>query len=172
MIETATRVSDFTFHSGRDFVGFDEYRKGLETLINNGSALKKFAEIVDAQYGDPEVVFKPNLLKPAKVMKPVTIGKEGYIQRLTAEKAGIASMLLGAGRHKKEDSIDHSAGIILNKKTGDYVKDGEQIAMFYYNNENKFKEAADVFLSGIEIGREKLEKKSSILEVIGNNAYF
>ena len=85
---------------------------------------------------------------------------------MDAEKIGIASMMLGAGRQRIEDSIDHSAGIILNKKVGDYVKSGEQIAMFYYNDDKRLKEAEEVFLSGIEIGTEKVKTKDLILEVV------
>jgi thymidine phosphorylase len=85
---------------------------------------------------------------------------------MDAEKVGTASMLLGAGREKITDAIDHAAGMILNKKVGDYIMPGEQIAMFYYHGEERLKEAEETFLAGIEIGPEKVEPKSVILEVI------
>lgn len=167
MIETATMVTDFSLHiGGRDFRGIDEYKKGLLELLNNGAAFKKFAEMVDSQHGNPEIPFRPGLLPSAKMMKQITVTRGGYIQRLDAEKAGIASMLLGAGRQKLNDAIDPSAGIILNKKVGDYVKPGDQTAMFYYNNEANLKEAEDVFLSGLEIERDEPIKEGIILEVI------
>jgi pyrimidine-nucleoside phosphorylase len=167
MIETATMVSDFSLHiGGRDFRGIDEYKKGLLELLNNGAAFKKFAEMVDSQHGNPEIPFRPGLMPSAKMMKQITVTREGYIQRLDAEKAGIASMLLGAGRQKLDDTIDHSAGIILNKKVGDYVKPGDQTAMFYYNNENNLKDAEEIFLSGLEIERDEPIKEGIILEVI------
>lgn len=167
MIETATMVSDFSLHiGGRDFRGIDEYKKGLLELLNNGAAFKKFAEMVDSQHGNPEIPFKPGLLPSAKMMKQITVTRGGYIQRLDAEKAGIASMLLGAGRQKLNDAIDPSAGIILNKKVGDYVKPGGQTAMFYYNNENNLKDAEEIFLSGLEIERDEPIKEGIILEVI------
>lgn len=167
MIETATMVSDFSLHiGGTDFRGIDEYKNALLELLNNGAAFKKFAEMVDAQHGNPEIAFRLGLLPSAKMMKQITVTREGYIQRLDAEKAGIASMLLGAGRQKKEDAIDHSAGMILNKKVGDHVKPGDQTAMFYYNNEANLKEAEDIFLSGIEVGIEEPVKKGPVLGVI------
>lgn len=152
--------------SGQRAEDIQKYEERLEGLINNGSAFKKFVEMIDAQYGDPETAFKPGLLPSAKKMKQITIQKEGHIQKLDAEKAGIASMMLGAGRQRVEDTIGHSAGIILNKKVGDYVKSGEQMAMFYYNDDKHLKEAEEVFLSGIEAGTEKVKAKDLILEVI------
>ncbi|MEK6682442.1 MAG: thymidine phosphorylase [Nitrospirota bacterium] len=152
--------------SGQKAGDIQQYKERLEGLINNGAAFKRFVEMVDAQYGDPETAFKPSLLPSAKKIKQIIIQKEGYIQRMDAEKIGIASMMLGAGRQRIEDSIDHSAGIILNKKVGDYVKSGEQIAMFYYNDDKRLKEAEEVFLSGIEIGTEKVKTKDLILEVV------
>ena len=152
--------------SGQKAGDIQQYKERLEGLINNDAAFKRFVEMVDAQYGDPETAFKPSLLPSAKKIKQIIIQKEGYIQRMDAEKIGIASMMLGAGRQRIEDSIDHSAGIILNKKVGDYVKSGEQIAMFYYNDDKRLKEAEEVFLSGIEIGTEKVKTKDLILEVV------
>lgn len=152
--------------SGQKAGDIQQYKERLEGLINNGAAFKRFVEMVDAQHGDPETAFKPSLLPSAKKMKQIIIQKEGYIQRMDAEKIGIASMMLGAGRQRIEDTIDHSAGIILNKKAGDYIKAGEQIAMFYYNDDKRLKEAEEMFLSGIEIGTEKVKTKDLILEVI------
>ncbi len=152
--------------SGQKAGDIQQYEERLEGLINNGAAFKRFVEMVDAQYGDPETAFKPSLFPSAKKMKQIIIEKEGYIQRMDAEKIGIASMMFGAGRQRIEDTIDHSAGIILNKKAGDYIKAGEQIAMFYYNDDKRLKEAEEVFLSGIEIGTKKVKTKDLILEVI------
>ena len=86
--------------------------------------------------------------------------------QLDAEKVGISSMLLGAGRQKMDDPIDPSTCIILSKKTGDAIKHGEQLALFHYNNEAALKEAEEIFLSGIEIGPEKQSKRDIVIEVI------
>lgn len=167
MVNVAALVYGATFHfAGRDVVGLEEYRKGLEDLINNGAAFKKFVELVDSQHGNPEAAFKPGLLPAAKMTKQITANKEGYICRMDAEKAGRASMLLGAGREKLTDAIDHSAGIILNRKVGEQVRPGDPIAMFHFNEESRVREAEEIFLSGTEIGTEKPEPKSVIVEVI------
>lgn len=166
MLKIAMMASDFSFHDMDKDADIDKLKDGLLELINNGAAFKKFAEMVDAQHGNPEVAFKPSLLPHAKIVKQVIIDRQGYILRMDAEKVGIASMLLGAGRRKMDDAIDHSAGIILNKKIGDYVKQGEQIAMFYCNNEDHLKEAEEIFLSSIEVGLEKPDPNDVILEII------
>ncbi len=167
MIEVAVKTTGFTFrHQGRDLVGMEEYRTGLTSLIEDGSAFKKFVEMVRAQGGDPETVFKPALLPSSRLMKQIAAGADGYIRRMDAEKIGMASMLLGAGRERITDSIDYSAGIILNRKVGDCVKAGEQIAMLYYNNEKNLKEAEEIFLGGVEIGHQKPEHRKVVLEVI------
>ncbi|MFN3479456.1 MAG: thymidine phosphorylase [Thermodesulfovibrionales bacterium] len=162
MIEIAKTISDFDFE-GEDI---NDYKKELLRLIDSGAAFKRFVELIDHQYGDPEVAFKPGLLPSAKVMKQIRAEREGYIARMNAEKVGIASMLLGAGRRKIDDVIDYSAGIILNKKVGDFVTPGDQIAMFYCSDESLIKDAEEVFRSGIEIGTEKIQRKEIVLEFI------
>jgi len=167
MLKVAASIHGETFHfAGRDVAGLEEYRKGLEDLINNGAAFTKFVEMVDSQHGNPEAAFKPGLLPSAKMTKQITANREGYLVRLDAEKVGRASMLLGAGREKITDAIDHSAGMILNKKVGEQVKAGEPIAMFHYNDESREREAEEIFLSGIEIGPDRTQPGSAIIEVI------
>jgi pyrimidine-nucleoside phosphorylase len=167
MIELAARTSGFVFRAGgRDLAGIDEYKNGLTDLINSGAAFKKFIEMVDAQHGNAETILKPGLLPSAKTTRQVMVDREGYIRKMDAGKVGTAAMLLGAGRQKITDTVDHAAGIILNRKVGDFVKDGEQIAMFYYSDEGRVREAEETFFSGVEVGSEKPEPKSVILEVI------
>ncbi len=162
MIQVAKTVSDFEFEGSY----IDDYKKELLRLIDTGAAFKKFVELVDHQYGDPEIAFRPAILPSARIIRQVIADKEGYIVGMDAEKVGIASMLLGSGRQKMDDLIDHSAGIILNRKTGDYVEKGQQIAMFYCNDDSRIKEAEEVFMSGLEIGKERIEKKELVIEVL------
>lgn len=162
MIQVAKEISDFEFEGS----GTEDYKKGLLRLIETGAAFKKFVEMVDHQYGNPEIAFRPALLPTSRIIKQILAEREGYIIQMDAEKVGIASMLLGAGRKKIDDPIDHSAGIILNKKTGDYVSKGEQIAMFYCNDESRIGEAEEVFRSSLEIGKEMTKTKGLVIEVL------
>ncbi|MBU4320226.1 MAG: thymidine phosphorylase [Nitrospinae bacterium] len=143
-----------------------KYKAELMDFIEKGDAFKKFVEFVDAQYGDPEVAFKPNMIPAATRVKEIRIPDKGYIQEMDAEKVGTASMLLGAGRRQAEDRIDHSAGIVLNKKTGDYTTPDEPVAMFHYNDETHINEAEKVFLSGIQAGQIPPDKRPIIIDVV------
>jgi thymidine phosphorylase len=135
-------------------------------FIEKGDAFKKFAEFVDAQHGDAEAAFKPAMLPAAKETKQLFAQSEGFIRRLDAESVGRASMLLGAGREKAGDEIDPAAGIVLTRKTGEYVKEGEPLAMFHYGDMAKLDEAADVFFSGIEIGTKEPAPRKLIRDVV------
>lgn len=150
-----------------------KYKSELMDFIEKGDAFKKFVEFIDAQHGDPEVAFKPNMISSAGKVKQVKVAGKGYIQALDAEKAGIAAMLLGAGRRldsagrqKAEDEIDHSAGIVLNKRVGDYISPDEPIAMFHYNDATYIKEAEDEFLSGVQLGEIPPDRRALIIDVI------
>ena len=85
------------------------------------------------------------MLEKAKYRLEVKASFDGYIESVDTEGYGKASLLLGAGRNTKEDAIDFSAGIMLNKKTGDYVKKGDVIATFYTSEQSKFQDAQKVF---------------------------
>lgn len=143
-----------------------KYKSELMDFIEKGDAFKKFAEFIDAQHGDPEVAFKPNLIPSAGKTKQIKLPGNGYIQTMDAEKVGLASMLLGAGRKHASDKIDHSAGIVLNKKVGDYIKNDEPVAIFHYNDETHLKEAEEIFLSGIQTGEIPPDKKPVIIDVV------
>lgn len=129
----------------------------MEGAISDGSALKKFAEFVEAQGGDAAPVFDTSLLPVAKKQLAVTAGKDGYVHRILAEEIGIACMTLGGGRETKESEIDLSVGIILKKKNGDAVSTGDVLAVIYGNDEAKMKAAEKKISGAYEITAEKIE---------------
>lgn len=152
--------------SGAQTREIKEYIKILEDLINDGSAFSKFVSLIEAQGGNPEIAFKPGLLPSATYQEHILSPEEGYISAIDAELVGRSAVILGAGRQKKEDSIDHGAGIILNKKTGDYVKKHEPVAIMHFNREEVFKESKELFLEALRISHHQPEKKNKIIEVI------
>jgi pyrimidine-nucleoside phosphorylase len=85
---------------------------------------------------------------------------------MNAEEIGISSVVLGAGREKKDDIIDMTAGIILNKKTGDKIKKGDVIATLYTSNKNSLKSAKEKFISTIEFSDEKPKEIPLIYEIV------
>ncbi len=163
MIKLAEMVSDFNFEG---IENIESCMASLQKLIDSGAAFKKFVEMIEMQYGDPEVAFKVGLLPAAKYMKQIMADNEGYIERVDAEMVGIASSILGAGRQRITDTIDHAAGIILNRKAGDYVKKGEQVAMLYTNKPESLEDAEDAFMAALKIGKERIAERKLILEVV------
>lgn len=133
----------------------EECRKLAEGSVSDGSAFKKLKEIVTAQGGNVHLIEDTSLFKKANITHAVTAEKSGYIYRMDAEKIGAASVILGAGRAKKDDSIDFSAGITLCKKTGDFVNVGDTIATLHTNNPKSVNDAESEFLSATEISDEK-----------------
>ena len=109
--------------------------KMLKRVIDTGQALDKFKEMVKYQHGNDEYIGNPELFTKAKLIIEVKAKQAGYIQTLEAKTLGIVSMKLGGGRQTKDDVIDHSVGIILNKKVGDQCKVGEVLAYIHANNE-------------------------------------
>ena len=111
-------------------------RELLEAAIQSGKALDKFKTFISNQGGDVSVIERPDSLEDAKYKIEYTAQKDGFISEMVANEIGVASMMLGAGRQTKEDIIDLSVGIVLNKKVGDKVNAGESILTIHSNKEN------------------------------------
>ena len=127
----------------------------LEETIASGAAFQKLCEMVKAQGGDISQIEKPELLPKAKYQKEILSPEEGFISEIFAETTGFACMTLGAGRLKKEDHIDHSAGIFLHKKRGDFIQRNEPLATLYTNNNSSLETAANQLKSAFGYSREK-----------------
>ena len=128
--------------------------KLAENALNNGSAFEKFKEMVNAQGGDIISFEGDNYISKAKIKYDVVAWDSGYIHSMGAESLGKASMILGAGREKKEDSIDYSAGILLHKKIGEKVSRGDVLATFYSADECKCTEAEKIFKEAVCISED------------------
>lgn len=134
--------------------------------IDNGLAINKLREMISAQGGNANVVDDYSLFKQPKYTAEIFSECDGYIEHTDAEKIGIASVILGAGREKKGDPIDPSAGIVLKKKTGDYVKKGEPLAVFYTDDEGKIEGAKQEFLNAFTFGNERTQPQKLIYKII------
>lgn len=134
--------------------------------IDNGLAINKLREMISAQGGNANVVDDYSLFKQPKYTAEIFSECDGYIEHTDAEKIGIASVILGAGREKKGDPIDPSAGIVLKKKTGDYVKKGEPLAVFYTDDESKIEGAKQEFLDAFTFGNERTQPQKLIYKII------
>ncbi|WP_027624656.1 pyrimidine-nucleoside phosphorylase [Clostridium lundense] len=135
----------------------EEARAMLIHTVESGSALLKLKEFVAAQGGNPSYIDNPEKFSKAQYIIPVNSNKEGFITKIHAEKVGIVAMELGAGRATKEDIIDLSVGIVLNKKRGDKVLKGEPIAYVHANNMEKAEKAVKDILNNYVIADEYKE---------------
>lgn len=138
--------------------GIENPEEKVEEVISNGKALRKLADMVKAQGGDENYIYNTSLFEKAEFTREIKAEKDGYISHMNAETVGIASAKLGAGREKKGDSIDFTAGIKLLKKTGEKVASGETIAEMYTSDKSKFAEAERTFLSAVEYSSEEAKK--------------
>ncbi len=149
--------------------GKGEYSKCEEMAkmsISDGTALAKLTEMVKAQGGNGDYIQNTDNFKKAKYTYSVLNENAGYIQNVNAEEYGLASLNLGAGRSKIEDKIDYTAGIILKKKTGDFVQKGEEIATLYANDEKLFERSKEIILNATKIGEEKSQPRPLIFATI------
>jgi pyrimidine-nucleoside phosphorylase len=122
-------LSAWMFQLGGRVDGVESGRELAGELLANGQASAKFREICRCQ-GAPD----PSALPTAKLTAPFAARANGFIERVHCEQVGLASLVLGGGRNKHDDVIDHSAGLELHKKTGDAVRAGEPIATLHYND--------------------------------------
>ncbi|OJD72242.1 pyrimidine-nucleoside phosphorylase [Bacillus sp. NH11B] len=114
----------------------EEAREMLIEVMKNGKATEKFKEFLSNQGGDSSIVDHPEKMPQAKYVIDVPAKTSGVISNIVADEIGIAAMLLGAGRATKEDEIDLAVGLMLRKKVGDAVKEGEPFITIYANREN------------------------------------
>ena len=130
--------------------------------LENGTALRKLIEMVEAQGGDIDVIKDVSKFEKASIEKEVISSCDGYITFMNTKECGIASCILGAGRETKDDAIDYSAGIILKKKTGDKVSKGDVLAVLYGNKEEKIQPAEEQFLRALKIETQQPEKEKLV----------
>lgn len=147
----------------------DNLEKNKQRLLENIKNLKgfnKFKEMVQNQGGDVSYLDNTEKFEKATIIEPIIATKTGYIQEINAELVGKVACSLGAGRIKKEDEIDHTVGIILNKKVSDSVQVGEVIGHIYANNQEKCNEAKKKLEEIIKIDNSEIQKNPTIIEII------
>lgn len=145
----------------------EEARKKLQAVIDDGTALKKLEQFVEAQGGDGRAVYRTELLPKADIIEPIPARVEGYINHIACDEIGICSLILGGGRETKESAIDLSVGIVLEKKVGDYVKAGEPLAYIHANHRAKLENAKERFYKAYSIRKEeKPEERVFVKEIL------
>ncbi len=120
--------------------------------VESGAALKKFRQMVSAQGGDERVADDYSVFEQARCTRELLAPVSGWVKSMDAERCGLASAALGAGRATKDDAVDLTAGIILNRKVGDRVTKGDVLATLYSSSEEKLDDGERRLLSAFDIG--------------------
>lgn len=137
----------------------------VDQVIKDGRALEKFKQMVKYQGGNPEIVNDYSLMKEASMFIPVKSPVSGYVSHIDAQAIGEAAMIIGAGRMTKADQIDHSVGIILEKKVGDQVTKGETIAQIVTNGVNT-DECYQRIIKAYEFSKGAVQASPIILDIV------
>jgi len=143
----------------------DEARQMLIHAIQSGKALEKMKAFISSQGGDAACIDDPEKLPQAKYKIELPAKASGWIEKMMADKIGLAAMQLGAGRETKESKIDLAVGIVLNKKVGDPIEQGESILTIYSNSEN-IEEVKNLLYHSIKISHSKISPPPLIHEII------
>ncbi len=144
-----------------------EARRMCEDAISSGKALNKFYEWISEQGGDAELARHPEKFPTPTASLEVRAARSGYITSMNTEGVGLAAVALGAGRATKDDVIDFTAGIMIEKKTGDRIEIGDLIATLYSSSEERLTDGERIYLDAITVGDTAPESLSLIHNVIG-----
>ena len=145
----------------------EEARHLAENKLVDGSAYRKFKQVIQAQGGNAQALDKFELLPNATGMREIASPRAGYVSAIEAEDIGRASTLMGAGRDRKDDRIDPAVGVILEVKVGEKVDAGAILCRLYYTNEERVEEAAELVEGAFRVSSQKAEDRELILEVVG-----
>lgn len=144
-------------------ISTDEAREKVREVLENGAALGAFRKFIICQHGDPSFIDDLSILPSAEIREEVRSEKSGFIVSCNTEEIGIASMVLGGGRMKKEDEIDPAVGIEICRKIGDEVHVGDVIAVIYGQSMEKIELAKKKILEAYTLEKKSVEIHDIIL---------
>lgn len=144
-----------------------EAKAQLVELLKSQQALAKFREWIAAQHGDLRYVDDPELLPAARFQREIPAPRSGFVASVNAREVGLTSMLLGGGRAKKGDSVDHAVGIVLQAKVGDRVAEGQPLLTIHANDEAKLAGARQRLLSAYEWSDEEVSPPPLLHQTVG-----
>ncbi|SDM73935.1 pyrimidine-nucleoside phosphorylase [Lachnospira pectinoschiza] len=166
LMELVYCLGSYMIKSAKPEVSLADARNMLEASITEGTALEKFKAFVKAQGGDENVANDYSLLNIAPRVIEVLSKEEGYVAHIQSDLVGHASMILGGGRQRKEDTIDYGVGIELNKKVSDKVLENELLAKIYVNDETNLASAIDDIYEAFRIEKEGIKEPVLIKEIV------
>lgn len=134
--------------------------------IKNGKALEKFKELITYQHGNPLVIDNYDIFGKTTYKFDIKSSQCGYINKMNTSQIGKISCELGAGRIKKDDKICYQAGIVIHKKTGDYIHKDDILATMYTNDKDIIKQASIDYINSLKISKNKTKKEKLIYGTI------
>jgi pyrimidine-nucleoside phosphorylase len=150
--ELSIELSAWMFYLGERTRSVEEGCRLAENMIASGQAKNKFKQGIKLQGGDEHVIDEPQRLPRARFQVDVPSLTSGFVCGTNCEQFGVALAMLGGGREKKEDAIDHAVGLEFSKRIGDRVKKGEPLATIHYNSDAKLAEAKSLIAGSYQIG--------------------
>jgi len=166
--ELSLQLAAWMLYLGERTKSVEEGRNLAETMIASGHAKEKFKQGIRLQGGDDRVVDEPHRLPKARFHLDVPSHASGYISGTNCEQFGIALAILGGGREKKEDAIDHAVGLQFHKRIGDRVEKGEPLATIRYNADTRLAEAKALIAENYFVAQEPpKEKRTLIRRILG-----
>ncbi len=166
IINLSVNLSGIMIYLGKCADSIEEGVEKAKSAIYEGSALDKLRMLISGQGGNPAIIEDYSLLPQSRYSLELKAEQDGFISEIDAMKTGMASQHTGAGRERKEDDIDLSAGIYFEKKMGDKVKKGEIICSVYGNDVKKMEKALEEMKNAVKIGRYSLNTPKLIKKII------
>lgn len=164
LVELSVELAAEMVLMGERAATLDEARATCHRTIADGSALDRFRRVVAAQGGDPHAIDDPGRLPAPRLRREVPAPRSGVVQALAARSIGHATMLLGAGRARMDSSIDPAVGVILHKKVGDPVVEGEPLCTLLLNDESARELVLATIRDAYTIGEGHAPRPSLIVE--------
>ena len=165
LVELCTKAGAIMLMQAKVVSTMEEGEKLIASKIESKEGLDKLAQLVKAQGGDESYIYHPEKFERAKYIVDVVSSNEGYIKEINALEISEAAMKLGAGRATKEDVIDPTSGIVLNKKVGSFVKKNDVLCTIYTNKED-YSSLLEEVKNSFKFSNEKVEVNPIIYEVI------
>jgi pyrimidine-nucleoside phosphorylase len=166
--ELSLELSAWMFYLGERTKSVEEGRHLAETMIISGQGLEKFRQGIRRQGGDERIIEEPERLPIARLNFHVASPASGFVTGMNCEQFGIALAMMGGGREKKDDEIDHGVGLEFHKRIGDRVEKGEPLATIHFNNDTKLAEAKALIAGSYVIGEKATqEKRHLVRRIIG-----
>jgi pyrimidine-nucleoside phosphorylase len=166
LVELSIELSAWMFFLGERSKSLEEGRQLAKKMIATGQAKEKFKQGIRLQGGDERVIGDPQLLPQALSHADVLSPSAGFINTTNCEQLGTALAMLGGGREKKEDTIDHAVGLEFHKRIGDRVEKGETLATIHYNSGAKLAEAKNLIGASYQIGETAPSEKPLLIHRI------